>query len=176
MQLLCRRNSRRITVAVGTVIRAMGRHVFAPWRLRELPHVGEANAALAGAGGMSREGAAGGGWAGVVDGPVDDGARTRVGTNVFGSDDVAVIDCGDSRAVDSGAEPGSGNAVDPRVDVGLLLGQHASALLLVEKDDGVRGKAFAVRGSDGGLRVGFAELGCVRDGFQFGVKASVEEH
>jgi Fe-S cluster assembly iron-binding protein IscA len=44
-------------------------------------------------------------------------------------------------------------------------------LLLIEKDDGVRGKAFAARGSDGGLRIGVAELGCVGDGFQFGVSA-----
>ena len=36
-----------------------------------------------------------------------------------------IIFCGDARAVDASAESGGGNRVDPGVDVGFLLRQHA---------------------------------------------------
>jgi len=181
MKLQRWRNSRRIAFSVSAVIRAVGGNIFALRGLRELPNVREADAAFGGTWRRFRKSAAGRGRTRVIDRPVDDvvcgaGALARVGANIFGGDDVVVIGRWDAGAVDARAESSGGNAIDPRVNVGFLLGQHASALLLVEEDDGVRGKAFAARGSGGGLCVGVAELACVGDGFQFGVEASVEEH
>jgi len=95
--------------------------------------------------------------------------------NVFRSANVAVVRGGDAGAVDADAKPGGSDSVNPGVDVGLLLGQHASALLLIEKDDGVRGESFAACGGSSGVPVGIAQFSCVGNGFQFGVEAPVEE-
>src|ERR1700678_3381224 len=174
-------DSGRITIAVAAIVGAMRGDVFALRGLCELPHISEADSALSGGWRViGRKCAAGSGRAGIVDRPVDDLARRGILANVFGGDDVAVIRGGDARAIDAGAESGGRDGVDPCVDVGFLLGQHASTLLLVEEDDRMRGKAFAVRGSGGGLRVSIAELRGAGNGFQFGrfklrIEASVEE-
>ena len=147
--------------------------------MRELPDFSETDAALAGArrvsGRIERKSAAGGRRTGVVDRPVDNLAASSAGANVFRSHDVLVIFRGDAGAIDARAETGGGDVIDPGIDVGFLLGQHASALLLIKEDDGMRGKAFAAGGSNGSLSVGNADFLCVGDGFQFSVKASVEE-
>ena len=180
MELLRGGDSGHIAVAVATVIGAARGDVFALGRLRELPDFREADSALGWAwrvtAGIYGKSAARRGRASVIDGPVDDLARAGALANVFCGDNVAVIRGGDAGAVDAGAESGGGNGIDPGVDVGFLLGQHASALLLVEEDDGMRGKTFAVRGGGGGFGVGAAELRCAGDGFQFCVEAAVEEH
>src|SRR5712691_2089071 len=150
VKLMCGRNSRRIAIAVAAVIRTLRSDVSPLGRLRELPDFGEGNAALRGIRRMRRKNAAGRGRTRVIDRPVDDLASGGAVTNVFGSDHVAVIFCGHAGAVDAGAESGGTHGVNPGIDVGFLLGQHASALLLVEEDDGVRGKAFTVGGSGGG--------------------------
>src|SRR5580693_1575957 len=179
MELLRGGDSGHIAVAVATVIGAARGDVFALGRLRELPDFREADSALGWAwrvtAGIYGKSAAGRGRAGVIYGPVDDLARAGALANVFCGDNVAVIRGGDAGAVDAGAESGGGNGIDPGVDIDFLLGQHASALLLVEEDGGMRGKTFAVRGGGGGFGVGAAELRCAGDGFQFCVEASVEE-
>ena len=96
-------------------------------------------------------------------------------TNVFGGDDVVVVFCGNAGAVNAGAESRGCNAIDPRENIGFLLGEHASALLLVEEDDRLFGESLTACGHDGGVRVRLAEAGGVGDGFQFGIKAPVEE-
>ena len=176
VELLRGGNSRRIAVAVAVVVGAASGDVFTLGRLCELPDFGERNAAPGGACRVSRKTAAGCGRAGVVDRPVDDVASARASADIFGGDDVAVVFRGDAGAVDAGAESRGRDAVDPGVDVSFLLGQHASALLLVEEDDGMRGKTFLAGGGCGGLRVGVANFLCVGDRFQFRVDAAVEEH
>src|ERR1700684_2694391 len=166
-------------ISVGVVVGAVGGSGGAR-RLRVLPDLGEGDAAFGGAGRLRgricRKRTSGGGWARIVDGPVDDVASGGVDTNIFRSHDVVVVRGGNAGAVDAGAESGGGDAIDPGVDVGLLFREHASTLLLVEEDNGLRGETFAARGGGGGLRVGLAEARGFRDGFQFGVEASVEEH
>src|ERR1700674_1599560 len=124
MELLSGGNSRRIAIAVAAVGGAAAGYAFALWRLRELPDFGEADAALGGAWRALREGAAGCGRTGIIDGPVNDLASRGICADVFCGDDVAVVCRGDTGAVDAGAEAGGGDGVDPGVDVGLLLGQQ----------------------------------------------------
>src|SRR5208282_551416 len=170
------RQVRRVAVSIPVVSRTASGNLFSLRRLRELPDLSEANSALGGAGRTGWEVASRSGRAGIVGDPISDVATGSVRANVFRSHNIAVIRSGDAGAVDTGAESGGRDRVDPGVDVSFLLGQHAPALLLIEEDDGLRRKAFAPRGSDGGLRVGVPKLGCVGNGFQFGVQTSVEEH
>src|SRR5580693_1983029 len=172
MELLRGGDSGHIAVAVATVIGAARGDVFALGRLRELPDFREADSALGWAwrvtAGIYGKSAAGRGRAGVVDGPINDLASASIFANIFGGDDVVVVFCRDPGTVDAGAKSSGGDGVNPGVDVGFLLGQHASALLLVEEDGGLRRKAFAARGGGGGLCVGVAELCRAGGGFQFG--------
>ena len=141
-------DSRGIAVAIVAIVRTLRSDVFALWRLRELPDFGESNTALSRAwrasGRIYRKRAAGRGRADIVDRPVNDLASGGALANVFGGNYVAVVSSGNAGAVNAGAESGGGDGVDPGVDVGFLLGQHASALLLVEEDDSGRGKALAL--------------------------------
>src|ERR1700689_2985557 len=108
MELLRGGNSRRIALAVAAVVRAVRSDVPALWRLRELPDLREANAALGGAwrgcGGVYRKNTPRGGRAGVVDRPVNDLASAGALANVFRSNDIAVIFRRDAGAVDASAE------------------------------------------------------------------------
>ena len=96
--------------------------------------------------------------------------------DVIGSHDIAVVTCGDTRTIDASAESGAGNGVHPGIDICLLLREHAPALLLIEKDDGSRGEAFAARGGRSGMRIGLTKHHRVRHSFEFSVQASVKEH
>src|ERR1700733_13015963 len=142
-------------------------NIFALRRLRKLPHFSKADVALGGAermcGRIDRKCAARRGRAGVVDHPINYLASGGALANILSSDDVVVIFPRDARAVDTSAEAGPNDAVDPGIDVGLLLVQHSSPLLLVEEDNGLRGKAFAMRGDDSRPRVGVAEFRCISD-------------
>src|SRR5208282_4372640 len=90
--------------------------------------------------------------------------------------DVVVILRRNARAINAGAKPSGGHAVSPRVNVGLLLGQHASTLLLVEKDNCSFRKALALRRGSGRPSVSLAETRGIGHRFQFCIKPSVEEH
>ena len=162
MELLRGGNSRRVAVAVAIVADAVCSHVFLLRRLRELPDFREPDAALGWAWRVSgrtyRKRAAGCGRAGVVDRPVNDLAASSAVANIFRGHYIAIVFRRNAGAVDASAEPRGGDAVNPRIDVGLLLGQHAAALFLVEKDDGFVWKAFAVGCCSGSLRIGVAEL------------------
>src|SRR3984957_1432964 len=175
MQSLDCGNSRRITFSVAAVAGAVSGNIFTLRRLRELPDLGEANTAFAGAGWPLGKSTARRRRARVVNRPVDDLPSAGALTNFFRGHDIAVVCSGDARAVDASAESGGGDAVDPGVDVRLLLGQHASTLLLVEEDNGLRGKAFPACGSRGSLRVGLAKLRGVGDRFQFAIEPAVKE-
>src|ERR1700734_614289 len=142
MQLLSGGNSGRVTVAITAIIGAVRSDVFALRGLRELPDFGEANAAVGWVLRARGKNAARRGRACIVDRPVNDLPSTGALANIFRGHDVRIILIRDAGAVDAGAESGGCNAVDPGVDVGFLLGQHTSALLLVEEDDCACGKAF----------------------------------
>src|SRR5208337_3680150 len=82
---------------------------------------------------------------------------SRMRENVFGGNYVAVVCRRNAGAINSRAESGSSNLVNPCINVGLLLGQHAASLLLIEENDGCPRKAFAPRGCRGSPRVRLPE-------------------
>ena len=93
-------NSRRITVAIATVVEAARCDIFAARRLRELPDFGEGNAALRGIRRMSGriywKRAAGCWRARIVDRPVNNLASSSGLPNIFRSNNVVVIFRGDA--------------------------------------------------------------------------------
>src|SRR5258706_14281509 len=84
-------NSRRIAVAIATVVEAARGDVFAALRLRELPDFGEGNPALRGTrrmrGRIYWKRAAGRWRAGIIDRPVNNLASGSALSNVFGGHD-----------------------------------------------------------------------------------------
>ena len=176
MKLFRGSDPRRVAFAVVAVIGAMAGHVFALRRLRELPDFRETHATIGRVRRVRGKSAAGSGRAGVIDGPISDVASPGALANIFCGDDVAIVRSGDAGAVNAGAESSADDGVHPGVDVSLLRGQHAPALLLIEKDDGMRGKAFSAGGGSGGLRVRCTDLLCVGHRLKFGIDASVEEN
>src|ERR1700733_5802581 len=126
MQPLDCGNSWRITFSVAAVAGAVSGHIFTLRRLRELPDLGEANPAFAGAGRPLGKTTARRRRARVVNRPVHDPPSAGTLPNVFRGDDIAVVSGGDARAVDASAESGGADAVHPGVEGCPLLGQHAS--------------------------------------------------
>src|SRR5579864_6398005 len=96
--------------------------------------------------------------------------------NIFGSDHVTVVRRGNSGTINPGTKSRRGNAVNPSVNVGFLLRQHASALLLVEKNNSVSRKTFPPCGCDCGARVGLSQACRVGYGFQLRVEPPIEQH
>lgn len=96
--------------------------------------------------------------------------------DIFGCNNIPIIRRRNARTINSCAESSRNNAVNPGVNVGLLFGQHASALLLIKKDDGPARKAFLTRGCSGSPRIGPADQLCIAYRFQFGVQAAIEQH
>ena len=83
--------------------------------------------------------------------------------NVFGSDNsyACAFFGGDAGAVDAGTKTGRVNPVHPGMNIGSLFRQHAAAFFLIQKDHRTGGKTLALRCGNGGLAVGFAQLGCI---------------
>src|SRR5580704_6583039 len=177
MQLLPNIHSRRVAIAIGVMGSwATHRDIFSARRLGKLPDIGKIDAALRGVRWLLRKRAPRRGRTGVVGYEIDDLAPAGVLANVVGGDDGSAVIFlgGNAGTVDSGAETGSDHAVDPGVDVGFLLGQHASPLFLIKKDDGVARESFAMSGRYRDLRIGFAERGRAGNGLQFCVEPTVE--
>src|SRR5262249_14814646 len=131
VKILRRRNSGWIAVVVARVVCAVSGYIGATRRLGILPDFGESDAALGWVRCACGHGASGRGRAGVVCDPVCDIALAGVGADVFGGDYVSIFCVRHPRAVDADAESGSGYGVYPRIDVGLLLVEHASTLLYI---------------------------------------------
>ncbi len=112
---------------------------------------------------------------GIVRSPVHDLARTRVLPNVFRCDYVSLVARGHAGTINSRTQSGTDNSIYPGVDVGLLLREHAPALLLIQKDQSANSKALSSscprrhRGISCpySLRIGNA--------FQFGIKSPVKQ-
>src|SRR5579859_1406218 len=145
VQALPGANSGRVTISVAVIVRAAAGNILSLRRLRELPHFGETNSAVRRIGWALRKSAPGRRWAGVIDGPVSDLARAGALANVFGSHYFLGIGRRLAGAIDSWAESCRDYAVDPGKDVGLLLGQHAATLLLIEENDSVARESLALR-------------------------------
>src|ERR1700758_889702 len=104
MEALRRFGSRRITVPVMAVIRALRGNILAPRGLSELPDFGESDSALRRAWRKLRKPASRRGRAGIVDRPIHDFALSRALTNVFSGNHVAVVRRRDAGTVDAGSK------------------------------------------------------------------------
>ncbi len=166
----------RIAIPVAAVVRAMGRHILALRRLRKLPDLRKGDAALSRPRRTLWKRATRGRRTRIIRDPVGDLAPRGMGANIFRGNHIAVVRGRHTRTINARAKSGSGDSVDPGVDVSLLLRQHAATLLLIEEDNGVRGKAFATRGGGRRARVRLAQPRGAGHGFQFSIEPSVEEH
>src|SRR5580698_1339432 len=178
MQPLMDIHSWRITISIGVVSRwASSGDVVSARRLGKLPDLGKTDSTVSAARRLAREDASRRGRTGIVGDEVYDPASTCVLANVVGGDDgcAMIFFGGNAGAVYSGAKTGSVHAINPGIDIGFLLRQHASALLLVEKDDGVSGESLAVCSGDSGSRVGFAECSGAGNSFQIGIQPAIEQ-
>src|SRR5450755_2497734 len=61
------------------------------------------------------------------------------------------------------------------MDVSSLLRQHASALLLIEKNNRAGAKTFAARGGCGSLRIRLAQLRSSPGTLELGVESAIEQ-
>src|SRR5579862_5885080 len=159
MQLLSGIEIRWIAVSIGVVISGTSSgDVFSLRRLGELPDVSETSPAFL----WRRRGLCGdtsGCWGtGIVGYEIENLSSVGVLLNVIGGDNPAssTFRSCNSRAVNASTEAIRGNGVYPAIDVGFLFGQHAAALLLIEKDDRVAGESLAFGGCHSALRVRFA--------------------
>jgi len=94
----------------------------------------------------------------------------------FRGHDIAVVGGCHARTINPGAESRSLDAVNPGIDVSLLLGQHASALFLIEKNNRGLGKALSPRRCSRSNRVGSSQARGIRHSFQLRVKSPIEQH
>lgn len=168
---------RRVAISVGSIRRRAFRRVLRPSRrLRKLPDIRESNAALR----CIRRGFTkhtSRRWRTLVIGDeIDDLPAARVLADVIGGHYVVIIFRGDAGAINSGAMARCCNRIHPRIDVGFLFWQHASALLLIEKDNSSRGEAFTAGRGGGGMPIAGPKISSIRDRLQFCIQPSVEQH
>src|SRR6202035_1018896 len=102
--------------------------------LRELPYLCKVQPAFRGPGRGLLKCTPGSRRTGVVDRPVNNLSSGRMSTNVLSRYYIAIILVRDARAINAGAKSGCCHAIGPGENVSQLLRQHASALLLIEKD------------------------------------------
>jgi len=174
VQLQSTADSGRIALAVAAVIRTASGHILTLWRLRELPDFRELHTTLCGTWRPLWECAARRGWASVVDRPVGDGSASGTLPDIFGSHHIAAIGCRHPGTINPHAKSGREDAVNPGKDVGPLLGQHATTLLLIEKNNGGARKAFARRRHSGGLCIRLPKTLGVGHRFQLSVEPAIE--
>ena len=96
--------------------------------------------------------------------------------DIFGSHNIAAVGCRYSGTIDARPKSRSDDRVDPGKDVGFLLGQHSTTLLLIEKNNSGAREAFARRCRSGSLRVRLPKALGVRHCFQLRVESAIEQH
>ncbi len=136
-----------------TVVGTASGHVLALRGLRELPDFGESNSALLRPWRVLRKRASRRWRARIVDGPVSDFAFSSALSNIFGRDHVSIVRRRNAGTIDPRTKSRGRNAVNPGVNVSLLLGQHASTLFLIEKNNGRAQKPLAPCRQGRGARV-----------------------
>src|SRR5580692_2034225 len=159
MQSFADVDSRWIAVSIAVVVRrTTRRNLGSLWRLSKLPYLGKRNASVCGTRHPFGKSAPRRRRTGIIRDPVNDFSGTRVLTNIVRSHDIfAAFFCrGNTGAVDPGNKAACGYSVDPRVDVGFLLGQHPSTLFLIKENDGPSGKSFASRRDHSSPRIRLA--------------------
>src|SRR5579864_2389791 len=176
---LLRGESGRIAVAITRIVCSTTcSDVAALGRLGELPYACKRHAALGRRWSVPRKGAARRGRTRVIRDPVRYFSGAFILANVFGGNYRYSVSLGrgNSRTVDACAKSAGIHTIDPGIEVGLLLREHAAAFLLVEKDERSLWKSFSMRGNDGSGGIGAAQCGGVAGFAQFCVQTAIEEH
>src|SRR6266571_1542752 len=148
--------ARSVAISVGGIGGGATRaEFFAARRLRELPNLRVGDAAFRRRRRILRDNTSGRRRTGVVIDPVDEAAAAVVVTNVVGGDDSssAAFADGHARAIHARAITGPCQLVNPGAQVRVIYGRQAAALFNIQKNYGVRGKAFFLCGGCGGARV-----------------------
>jgi hypothetical protein len=169
----------RITVAVGVVVCwATCRDRWPFRRLGELPNVGEGDAAVGGTRRLFGKSAPRRRRTRIVRNPEHDLSCACILSDVVRGDDVftSFFCSRNARTINARREAARRYPVDPSIDVGFLLRQHASALFLIEEDDGFRGETLAPCRCHSRVRVRLAKFARIRNGLQFVEQPAVEEH
>src|SRR5262245_15971765 len=166
-------HSWRIAVPVRTVVVALRGKVVPARGLRELPYIDEVQAN--GGRPERRKSATWRRRSDIVGHPIADLAAFRIVADVLSCDyGFLPVFRRNSGTINPGAKSRGRHCIHPGVDVRLLLGEHASALFDVEKNDGAPGKSFACSRSRGCLPVRLAH-GCGIP-FELFVESPIEKH
>ena len=149
--------ARGVAIAVGCVLRRTECGAFfASRRLRELPDFGIGDAARWRARGILRRRTPRRWRARIVVDPVEGGAAANIVADIVGSNDrnpMAFAD-GHSRAIHASAITNPCQLVNPGAQISVIHGRQAAALFYIQKNYGVRRKAFFFCGGFGEARVG----------------------
>src|SRR6266581_9218080 len=137
--------ARSVAISIHMISRGTpGREFFAARRLRELPDGGVGDAAFRGWRRILRDNTSGRRRARVVIDPVDEAAAADVVTDVVGGDDrspTAFAD-GHARAIHARAITGPCQLVNPSAQINVIHGRQAATFFDIQKNYGVRRKAF----------------------------------
>src|SRR5215469_3491150 len=169
--------SRCVATAVGIVVgRAAEGDVRSLRGLRVLPDAGKADSACRG-GGRFPESASRRRRAGIIGDPESHVALADESENVFGRSHhrAGVFLGGDPGAIDAGPKTMGAHGIDPGLNVVTLLGQHASALFLVKKDDGRSRESLSPGGGDGPSGIAAPQCPGVRNLLKLCVQTPVKE-
>src|ERR1019366_4665324 len=131
-------------------------------RLRELPGIGEGHATTIGPWRPLRKNAARRRTALVVADEEMDLAAIRMIANIVGRHhrDAIRLAKRNAGAIDTGTIASAHHAIHPGMNVSALFGQHAPALLLIEKQDRATGKAVTCGRLHRRCGVAASDLGC----------------
>ena len=179
VQALANVDSRWIAVSIGVVVRrTTGRNLGPFRRLGKLPYVSEGNGGVSGTRRSFRKRAPRRRRTGIVRDPEYDFSCAGILTDVASSHNIfAAFFCsGNARTVNARPEAACRDSVYPAVDIRFLLCQHPSALLLIQEDDGSRGKSFPTRRGHSRLRIGLAKFARIRNRPQLIEQTAVEQH
>src|SRR6266702_8743370 len=148
--------ARSVTISIHMISRGTpGREFFAARRLRELPNLRVGDTAFRRWRRILRDNTSGRRSARVVIDPVNEVAAADVVADVVGSDDsssTAFAD-GHARAINARAITGPCQLVNPGAQVRVIYGRQAAAFFNIQKNYGVRRKAFFLCGGYGVARV-----------------------
>ena len=166
-------NSGRIAIPVVIVVVALRREIFPSRRLCELPQIRKIQPTLRW---LRRRNCAARRWrTRVIGDPKSDVSSARILANVFCRNHTCLpFFRRNPGAIDPGPESGGTDRIHPRVNVGLLLRQHATAFFDIQKNNRICRKALTPRRAGRRLAIQLPNAGSIM--FQLFVKTSVEQH
>src|SRR6266851_3199262 len=133
----------------------MSGRLFFPRGTNELPDLCVGNPAFRGRGRTLRDNASGRRRTSIVVHPVDEVAAAKIVADVVGSDDGSptAFAHGHARAIHASAITGPCQLVNPSAQINVIHGRQAATFFDIQKNYGVRRKAFFLCGGGGLARV-----------------------